>query len=318
MTFSIAARVASGWIVGTATYPTNTGITVHHGKPGQGVVLTQSYSAFSEIAAEAGFSALKTATTSHEALEMLRDKHVSEGDKTWNSGQIVLLSDKISAAYTGPGCIGHARHIVRPDVVVAANIMRNKGVPEAMLKVWDAGALLDPRARIMAALRAGEAAGGDIRGHHSAALMFVSDDPAIPVTVCRVNFSRRDPIGELESLQPVAVDHPAAAEARVMLDVETKVNEFHDNGNYAAAASIARIFAEDPDYPFNEYLKELLHRSLLADSRNVEAQKVEGEFSENYRDFISRKVAAENRVEKLTECAPIADVGLALSAIGTS
>ena len=74
------------------------------------------------------------------------------------------------AMHTGPGCIPHAGHAVGDQVSAQANIMARDTVPEAMLAAYAAAGGGLPT-RLMAALDAAEAEGGDLRGRQSAALM---------------------------------------------------------------------------------------------------------------------------------------------------
>ncbi len=77
------------------------------------------------------------------------------------------------AVHTGPGCIAHAGHAVGNQVSAQANIMARATVPEAMLAAYVAadGRLAE---RLLSALDAAEAEGGDLRGRQSAALMVVA------------------------------------------------------------------------------------------------------------------------------------------------
>ena len=76
------------------------------------------------------------------------------------------------AVHTGSRCIRHAGHAVGDQVSAQANIMERDTVPAAMVRV-----LRDFRCgleRLLAALDAAQAEGGDLRGRQSAALLIVS------------------------------------------------------------------------------------------------------------------------------------------------
>ena len=77
------------------------------------------------------------------------------------------------AAHTGARCIRHAGHRVADGVSAQANIMKRPTVPDAMLEAYRStpGDLAE---RLIAALVAAEAEGGDLRGRQSAALLVVS------------------------------------------------------------------------------------------------------------------------------------------------
>ena len=76
------------------------------------------------------------------------------------------------AAWTGPKCIPDAGHHTGKQYSVEANLMANDKVWPAMAKAYEA-AKGDLAARMLAALQAGQAAGGDIRGRQSAAILIV-------------------------------------------------------------------------------------------------------------------------------------------------
>lgn len=77
------------------------------------------------------------------------------------------------AAHTGEKCIAAAGHIVGEDFSVQANMMEKDTVWPAMAKAYRE-AKGDLAERMLAALEAAEAQGGDIRGKQSAALIVVS------------------------------------------------------------------------------------------------------------------------------------------------
>ena len=81
-----------------------------------------------------------------------------------------VTADGRAAAYTGSGCIEWAGHLVEPAFAVQGNMLANAEVLPAMRR-----AFLDPDTplpeRMMAALEAGQAAGGDRRGQQSAAIV---------------------------------------------------------------------------------------------------------------------------------------------------
>jgi len=76
-----------------------------------------------------------------------------------------------AAAHTGRNCVGWCGHIVQDDVSVAGNMLAGEAVLQATLEAY-LGSRGNPLAkRLLAALAAGEAAGGDKRGKQSAALL---------------------------------------------------------------------------------------------------------------------------------------------------
>ena len=77
------------------------------------------------------------------------------------------------AVHTGERCIAEASHIAGDAWAVQANMMTTTGVPEAMAAAFEAARAESLVWRLLAALDAAEAAGGDIRGRQSAALLLV-------------------------------------------------------------------------------------------------------------------------------------------------
>jgi uncharacterized Ntn-hydrolase superfamily protein len=111
------------------------------------------------------------------------------------------------ASFTGERCIDHAGHLVHDTFAVQANMMSTPDVWPAMANAY-AGAAGSFARRLLAALTAAEAAGGDARGRMSAALLVVEgtvpDRPAGGVLVnLRVDRSD-DPLGELGELLTAA------------------------------------------------------------------------------------------------------------------
>jgi len=104
------------------------------------------------------------------------------------------------AAHTGDACIPHAGDCQGPGVSCQANIMAGEGVWPAMLDAFQrhTGSLT---ARLLAALDAAEAQGGDLRGRQSAAIIVVpaEGDPWDTVISLRVE-DHPDPLRELARL----------------------------------------------------------------------------------------------------------------------
>lgn len=79
------------------------------------------------------------------------------------------------AQYTGKQCIRYASQLAGENFAVQANLMMTEGVPEAMAAAWRQarGTLAE---RMLAALEAAQALGGDLRGKQSAALLVVAGE----------------------------------------------------------------------------------------------------------------------------------------------
>jgi uncharacterized Ntn-hydrolase superfamily protein len=114
----------------------------------------------------------------------------------------LLAADGRAAQHTGAACIPWCGHMAAPDVSVAGNMLAGPGVAQATLDAFQAHAGAPLALRLIAALEAGEAAGGDHRGRQSAALQVASRDP-YPDLDLRVD-DHPDPIAELRRLHAVA------------------------------------------------------------------------------------------------------------------
>jgi uncharacterized Ntn-hydrolase superfamily protein len=124
------------------------------------------------------------------------------------------------AVFSGDEALGRAASAVGPGCAAAGNLLADDGVPAAMVEAFLAGSGDTLGDRLVAALAAGLAAGGEEGEVHSAGLVVV-DAVAWPVADLRVDWSDDDPVGELARLwarwKPLADDYvtraldPAAA-----------------------------------------------------------------------------------------------------------
>lgn len=110
------------------------------------------------------------------------------------------------AQHTGEGCIGWCGSVRGADVSVAGNMLAGEAVVARTLEAF--GAAAGPlAARLIAALEAGEEAGGDKRGKQSAALRICTHDP-VPDLDLRVD-DHPDPLAELRRLYGVSQERYA-------------------------------------------------------------------------------------------------------------
>ena len=122
------------------------------------------------------------------------------------SRQLHLMSaGGASARGTGADCVDWAGHLDAEDVSVAGNMLGGPAVLEATRDAFLATAGQPLALRLIAALEAGEAAGGDRRGRQSAALVVGSPDPW-PELDLRVD-DHADPLAELRRLHAVSSDY---------------------------------------------------------------------------------------------------------------
>jgi len=103
-----------------------------------------------------------------------------------------------TAAWTGRHCVEWAGAVGEPSVSVAGNMLANDGVAAATLTGFKADPAAALPERMLAALEAGEAAGGDRRGRQSAAMVMVTTED-FPDLSLRVD-DHAEPLPELRRL----------------------------------------------------------------------------------------------------------------------
>lgn len=108
------------------------------------------------------------------------------------------------AQHTGADCVPWCGAVRAENVSVAGNMLAGPAVVEATRDAFLAAT--GPMAeRLIAAMEAGEAAGGDARGRQAAALMIASREPYTDLDL-RVD-DHADPLAELRRLLGVAQEH---------------------------------------------------------------------------------------------------------------
>ena len=106
------------------------------------------------------------------------------------------------AAHTGKACVGWCGHLAGDNVSVAGNMLLGAAVIEDTAVAYARNSAIPLPRRLIAALRAGEAAGGDKRGKQSAALVICGEEEW-PDLDLRVD-DHADPLAELERLETVS------------------------------------------------------------------------------------------------------------------
>lgn len=103
-----------------------------------------------------------------------------------------------TAAWTGQNCVEWCGSVAAPGVSVAGNMLAGEPTIAETLATWQAHPDLDIPERLMLAMEAGEAAGGDRRGRQSAAMVLTTGED-FPDLNLRVDDSP-DPLAELRRL----------------------------------------------------------------------------------------------------------------------
>jgi uncharacterized Ntn-hydrolase superfamily protein len=114
----------------------------------------------------------------------------------------VMDSQGRMAAHTGKACIDWCGHLAGDNFSVAGNMLAGARVIEDTAAAYERNAALSFPRRLIAAMRAGEAAGGDKRGKQSAALV-ICGDQEWPDLDLRVD-DHLDPLAELARLEKVS------------------------------------------------------------------------------------------------------------------
>ena len=107
------------------------------------------------------------------------------------------------AQHTGANCVSWAGHVSAENVSVAGNMLAGEATVRATLAAYlsASGTMAE---RLLAAMEAGEAAGGDKRGKQSAGLKIASRDP-YPDLDIRAD-DHPDPLTELRRLYRVSLE----------------------------------------------------------------------------------------------------------------
>lgn len=169
-TFSIVAGdpQTGEMAVGVQSHWFSVGTAVPWGEAGIGVVATQSF--VNKSYGIKGLELMKAGKTAPEAL-----KELLAQDEGREVRQVAMIDAAGNVnAHTGKNCIDFANHIVGENFSVQSNMMLNNKVCPAMAKAFTLSAGKPLAERVMLALKAAQAAGGDIRGKQSAALLVVA------------------------------------------------------------------------------------------------------------------------------------------------
>jgi uncharacterized Ntn-hydrolase superfamily protein len=231
-TYSIVARDPESGEVGVAvqSHWFSVGSVVSWARPGVGAVATQSIGEPSY-----GPNALDLLAEGVPPDEALARLVAADEREQFRQVAVVDAAGRV-AVHTGARCIAYAGHQTGEGYSVQANMMASTEIWPAMARGFEAadGSLAR---RLVAALRAAESAGGDVRGRQSAAIVVapaegeswrlstdlrVEDDP--------------EPLDEIERLLDLADAYRLASEG------DSLVGEGHHDqaaGRYTRAAELA-------------------------------------------------------------------------------
>jgi uncharacterized Ntn-hydrolase superfamily protein len=198
MTWSIIARdEATGHFgIAVATKFFAVGARVPHIAAGVGAVATQAL--VNPYYGIDGLKLLREGKSPDETVEMLK-----AADSGHPSRQLHIMdtAGRI-ASYTGAECVDWCGHIKGNGFSIAGNMLAGASVLDDTAATYVANKKLPFAQRLIAAMYAGEAAGGDKRGKQSAALLIHGDEEWSALDL-RVD-DHTDPLSELERLEQIS------------------------------------------------------------------------------------------------------------------
>lgn len=194
MTFSISGRCGRTGAFGIAVSSSSPAVAARcaHARAGAGVVAAQNIT--DPRLGQRGLALLAEGLSPEAVMATLRQ------DPNIAFRQLVVLGREGPAAiFSGEGALGVHAAAIGTDGAAAGNLLANPEVPRAMVAAFEA----DPAAalgdRLVAAMRAGVAAGGEAGPVRSAGMLVVRDLPW-PVADLRIDWTEDDPIEALAAL----------------------------------------------------------------------------------------------------------------------
>lgn len=205
MTYSLVARDPDTGELGVAvqSHWFSVGGVVPHVRSGVGAVALQSIP--DRVVAQRILDRLGDGASPEQALEaVLRD---DEGEAMRQTA--VVDAEGRVAVHTGASCVAEAGHVIGDGWSCQANMMARETVWDAMAAAFTAAAGQPLPERMLEALRAAEAEGGDLRGRQSAAIVAERVDLRVE--------DHPDPVDELARLLVLHRAYEAAEEGDLLV-----------------------------------------------------------------------------------------------------
>jgi len=201
MTWSIIARdTATGQIgIAVATRFFAVGARVPHIAAGLGGVATQAL-----VNPYYGIDGIRMLREGGSPQEIVSRLTAADDGRESRQLHILDAAGRI-AAFTGKDCVDWCGHLAGEGFSIAGNMLAGADALEETAKTYLAGESLPFARRLIVAMRAGEAAGGDKRGKQSAALLIHEREEWSALDL-RVD-DHDDPLAELERLEQVSRKH---------------------------------------------------------------------------------------------------------------
>ena len=249
MTYSIVAREPETGQLGVAvqTFNLAVGTWVPWAAGGAGAVATQAVAE-----RRYGTSGLDLMRGGYTAVQTLNALLATDPKRDFRQVSMIDSAGNI-ATHTGESCLPEAGSFVGDTFCTQANMMLRNTVWQAMAAAYEA-AEGDFANRLLAALDAAQAEGGDMRGKQTAALLIVDSKPSpIPLIDLRVDHDP-NPLVEMRRLLRL---HRAYA-------LEYQIVDLVENGEPGQVYElIQQIFELAPDEPYLHCLCALhLERAL--------------------------------------------------------
>ena len=242
-TYSIVARDPETGNFGVAvqTHWFAVGRRVVWAEPGVGAVATQSLTLPSY--GPLGLQLMRAGHSAQAAMDAL-----TTSDEGQAVRQVAMIdANGVVATHTGTKCIAEAGHRQGENYSVQANLMEKNTVWDAMAEAYEAsdGDLAE---RLLAALDAAQAEGGDIRGKQSAAILIVSGETTgAPWTGVLMDLRVEDNLEPLSELHRLVEIHRAY---EFMNKGDDYLAENDVKGALDAYATAARMMPENPEIKF--------------------------------------------------------------------
>lgn len=232
MTWSIVARDnrSGAFGVAIATRFFAVGALCPHAESGVGALSTQAL-----VNPRYGRQGLELLRGAMPAPEVVKRLVAPDEGREQRQLHVIDAQDRIGQ-YTGGKCIDWCGAVAGAGYSVAGNMLANEKVVQATARAYAASLALPFAERLIAALEAGEAAGGDKRGKQSAALIICSRE-SYPDLDLRVD-DHADPLVELRRLYDKAQERfvpylscsPSEARPAGVFDreqIEQAIQNFH-------------------------------------------------------------------------------------------
>ena len=199
MTWSILARDDRGRFgVAIASKFFSVGALCVHTRRGVGAISTQAL--MNPLYGPAGLELLAEGRSAQDTIDVLIASDAGHAQRQVH----VLPASGVGAAHTGAACIDWCGHRVSDGFSVAGNMLAGPQVIAATAEAYLRSTCKTLAERLLDAMDAGEAAGGDKRGKQSAALRIHADEDYAALDL-RVD-DHADPLRELRRLHGVSLE----------------------------------------------------------------------------------------------------------------